>query len=499
MKLSNVLIGETRGKSDLLIVALFQDAKQPPGILSSLDPEAFQVAKQALTDGRFNGKNGSVFSHYGDLKQTKEVLLLGLGKKDKYTKEQARRKVGSVLGQAKLRHARSIRILAESFFGTSVNAEAASELIPEILTLSEYRFDKYLTRDKDTKKSEVTSVEILYSKNIRKSVLERGFEAGRIIAESVILTRNLINEPANTMPPREMAAQARRIAREGNLRCEIQGLSEIKRQKMGGIIGVSQGSKEPPQLIILEYGNHFKKRGTLCLVGKGVCFDTGGISIKPSSGMEKMKYDMSGAAAVLGTMKAISHLKPKLQVVGIAPCVENMPDGGAQRPGDIIKMHNGKSVEVINTDAEGRLILADALSYSARFKPTALIDLATLTGACVVALSDKAIGLLGTDSNLLRKIEKAGEETGERCWELPLWDDFFDQIKGHHSDILNVGSGGGGTITAAMFLKQFVPIKRWAHLDIAGTAWVDSNKPYRARGASGIGVRLLVELIRNWK
>lgn len=209
---------------------------------------------------------------------------------------------------------------------------------------------------------------------------------------------------------------------------------------------------------------------------------------------------MSGAAVVLGTLKAVSELKPALHIVGIAPCVENMPDGGAQRPGDIVKMHNGKSVEVINTDAEGRLILADALAYSERFKPTAIIDLATLTGACTVALSDKAIGLLGTDQNLIESVQKAGEKVGERCWQLPLWDEYFDQIKGHHSDILNVGTGGGGgTITAAMFLKQFVPIKRWAHLDIASTAWTDSNKPYRSRGATGIGVRLLLELIRNWK
>jgi leucyl aminopeptidase len=197
-------------------------------------------------------------------------------------------------------------------------------------------------------------------------------------------------------------------------------------------------------------------------------------------------------------MKGISHLKPTVHVVGVTPCVENMPDGGAQRPGDIIKMMNGKTVEVINTDAEGRLILADALAYTERFKPKAIIDLATLTGACVVALADKAIGLMGTDDALIRKVQKAGERTGERCWQLPLWDEFFEQIKGHHSDILNVGAGGGGTITAGMFLKQFVPIKSWAHLDIAGTAWTNTNKPYNVRGATGVGVRLLLDLLRNW-
>ncbi|MBI3999505.1 MAG: leucyl aminopeptidase, partial [Candidatus Omnitrophica bacterium] len=373
-----------------------------------------------------------------------------------------------------------------------------AELIPETLDRANYRFDKYLTK-KNNSKREVQSIELLYSKKAQKAALEKSLKRARVIADAVNFTRNLINEPANVMPPRELARHAREVARQGKIRCQILGPAEIKKLKMGGIGAVSQGSHEPAQLIVLEYGQAYKKRGTVCLVGKGVTFDTGGISIKPSRDMEKMKYDMSGAAAVIGILKALSRLKLPVHVVGLAPCVENMPGGGAQRPGDIIKFYNGKSAEIINTDAEGRLILADALAYSEKFKPKALIDMATLTGACSVTFADKAIGVMGTDPVLVQKIRKAGEVTGERCWELPLWEEYFEIIKGHHSDLMNAGSGYGGTITAAMFLKEFVPIKSWAHLDIAGTAWVDSDKPYNARGATGVGVRLILELLRNWK
>ena len=229
-------------------------------------------------------------------------------------------------------------------------------------------------------------------------------------------------------------------------------------------------------------------------------FDTGGISIKPSADMEKMKYDKAGACTVIATMGVISDLKLPLHVVGLAPAVENMPSENPQRPGDIIRMHNGKTVEVLNTDAEGRLILGDALAYSAKYKPKAIIDLATLTGMCAYTFGDKAIGLLGNDRKLLGRIKEAGEATDERCWELPLWDDYGETIKGHHSDLYNIGGKYAGTITAAMFLKEFVPEKTpWAHLDIAGTAWADSPRSDCPKGATGVGVRLLANLLRNWR
>lgn len=492
--------GETKSKADLLVAASFESEKNPPGALKTVDSAAFELAGSAIQKKRFSGKEMEQFSSYdGLLKTANEFILVGLGKKDDWSREKLRRRIAGVLGYAKCQRLKSVQILVETFVGGSIHADEAAEIIPETLDRADYRFDKYLTKKDGSPKHEVKSVALLYSKKAQKSVLEKALDRARIIADAVNFTRNLINEPANVMPPRQLATHAKEIAREGKFRCEILGPAEIKKHKMGGIIAVSQGSHEPPQLIVLEYGAAHKKAGTICLVGKGVTFDTGGISIKPSRDMEKMKYDMSGAAAVLGILKAASRLKLQLHIVGIAPCVENMPGGGAQRPGDIIKMYNGKSVEVINTDAEGRLILADALAYTERFKPKAIIDLATLTGACAVTFADKAIALMGTDHALIEKIRKAGEITGERGWELPLWDEYFEIIKGHHSDIMNAGSGYGGTITAAMFLKEFVPNKSWVHLDIAGTAWVDSDKPYNARGATGVGVRIILELLRNWK
>lgn len=499
MNIANIFIGEKKPKADLLVAGCFQGEKSPPAVLVFVDGHAFEVAKQAIQKGRFSGKDGEVFSTFeGGLKEASEFVLVGLGKRQDWKWEKLRQKIATVPSLAKSRSAQSVRVVVETFAGKPLRMEELAELIPEALELAAYQFNKYQSEEKDDKRPELRSADLLYSRKVRKPLVEQALHRASIVSDAVIFTRNLINEPANVMLPREMAARARQVAHDGKFRCEVLGPSEIKRHKMGGIIAVSQGSSEPPQLIILEYGASYRKRGTICLVGKGVTFDTGGISIKPSKDMEKMKYDMSGAAAVLGTLRAVSRLKPKLHIVGIAPCVENMPSGHAQRPGDIIKMYNGKSVEVINTDAEGRLILGDALAYTKRFKPKAVIDLATLTGACVVALSDKAIGLMGTDPALIRKVRDAGEATGERCWELPLWEEYREQIKGHHSDILNVGTGGGGTITAGMFLKEFVPVKSWAHLDIAGTAWVDTDKPYRARGATGIGVRLLLELFRNW-
>ena len=499
MKITISFLNAVSSKTNLLVAGSFQGAGDPPKELRAADPAAYQLARQAIQKKRFGGKPCEQLAAYDSaLRRSDEFVLIGLGKKEAWSYAKFRKEIAGVLHLARSRRVKSVSVLAETFLGGPVRLDRAAEVLPETLELADYRFDKYKTKDQQDR-PESPSVHLLFSKAGQKNLLTRALERAQVVAEAVNFTRNLINEPANVMPPREIASQARSVARSGGLRCQVLGPAEIKKLKMGGIIAVSQGSSEPAQLIVLEYGARHKKRGTLCLVGKGVTFDTGGISIKPSKDMEKMKYDMSGAATVIGTLKAVSRLKPALHIVGIAPCVENMPSGTAQRPGDIIKMMNGKSVEVINTDAEGRLILGDALSYAGRFKPKAIIDLATLTGACAVALADKAIGLMGTDPGLVEKIRRAGETSGERCWELPLWDDYFELIKGHHSDVLNAGTGYGGTITAAMFLKEFVPVKNWAHLDIAGTAWVDSSKPANARGATGIGVRLLLELIRNWK
>lgn len=499
MNITIGLLDEPIKNQDLLVLGQFEGEAIPSKLLQVAEPAAFEILKNVIQKKRFSGNGCEQYStDREEFKRANQMLALGLGKKENWSREKFRKRIASVLKYAKAQNAKSIVLLAETFSGKSIPVIEAAGLISETLDRADYRFDKYLSQKKDASKKEVKDVQLLFSKNVQKKNLETALGQARIISGAVNFTRTLINEPGNVMSPRELARYAREVAKEGKIKCQVLGPAEIKALKMGGVIAVSQGSHEPAQFIILEYGSAHKSKGTICLVGKGVTFDTGGISIKQARDMEKMKYDMSGAATVIGIFKALGALKLPLHVIGLAPCVENMPGGGAQRPGDIIQMSNGKSVEVINTDAEGRLILADALAYTEKFKPKAVIDLATLTGACAVTFADKAIAVLGTDPALVEKIKRAGERTGEKCWELPLWDEYFEIIKGYHSDIRNAGSSFGGTITAAMFLKEFVPVKKWAHLDIAGTAWVDSDKPDNVKGATGVGVRLVLELLRSF-
>jgi len=424
------------------------------------------------------------------------ILLIGLGKREKARLENVRRAAAKLLCQGKSYQCASVRFDLDTFAGKYSLEEAAGAAV-EGARLSDYRFDKYKSKPGSNKKVETFN---LVSKNDGKAAaVRRAIAESEIITGGVIFTRDLANEPANVMTPVRLAQEAKAMAAKNNLICKVLGKNEIRRLKMGGILAVSQGSSFPPQLIILE--NKVKNAShPIVLVGKGVTFDTGGISIKPSTDMDKMKFDMSGAAAVIGTMKVIANLKLPVKVVGIAPVVENMPGSKAQRPGDIIKCYNGKTVEVLNTDAEGRLILADALSYAAKYKPKALLDIATLTGACAATFGDLAIGLMGTDPDLVRRVKEAGEHTGERCWELPLWDEYFNFIKATYADIQNIGKKYAGTITAGMFLKEFADhTKSWAHLDVAGTAWNESGpKPLSPIGSTGVGVRLFTRLIQGF-
>ncbi len=502
MKITATLVSQKPKPSDLLVVGVFEGDKKISSALEKTDQAASHILTGAIQSKRFSGREGESLPVFGttQFSMTKDFLAVGLGKKDAFSPEKLRKLIGSLLAKATAQKVKTIHIFIESFFGGKVSFSQAARIVPETLLLAEYKFDRYLEKKKDDPKQNVELAEFVLGDKKAAKVLEDEIARAQTVTRAVNLTRDLINEPANKMSPRIFANKAQEVARKSKLSVKVLGLDEIKKLEMSGVIAVSQGSNEPPRFVVLEYGSSHKSKGTICLVGKGVCFDSGGISIKPSKDMEKMKYDMSGAAVVVGTMQAIAELKPALHVVGIAPLVENMPSGTASRPGDIITYSNGKSVEIINTDAEGRLILADALIYACeRCKPKAVIDLATLTGACVVALADKCAGVMGNDQKLIDRLKQAGDSAGERLWQLPLWEDYFEIIKGHHSDILNAGSGYGGTITAAKFLEQFVTCKSWAHLDIAGTAWVDSAKPYNFRGATGYGVRLLCELLENWK
>lgn len=501
MKISVSSASAKRQSADLLVVGVFEGEKSAPKALQALDRSAYDILNQAILKKRFQGKCSESLPVFGtsSFSEAKDVLFIGLGKKDKFYAECLRKTVGGILCRAKAAKAKSVKILIDSFVSAKVKFAEAARIIPEILPIADYKFDKYLQKDKDKPASKVEEVVLIYADKKEAKSAEVGLKRSEIVSKSVNFTRDLINEPANVMTPSVFASKASEAAKKAKLSVKVLGLDEIKRAKMAGVIAVNQGSATPPRFVILEYGSAHKSKGTVCLVGKGVCFDSGGISIKPSKDMEKMKYDMSGAATVVGTMLAISELKPKVHVVGLTPLVENMPSGTASRPGDIITYSNGKSVEIINTDAEGRLILADALIYaSEHYKPKAMVDLATLTGACVVALGDKCAGIMSNNQKFTDRLIKVGEEAGERLWQLPMWPEYLEIIKGHHSDILNAGSGYGGAITAAKFLEEFVTCNAWAHLDIAGTAWADSVKPYYSKGGTGFGVRLLCDLLENW-
>lgn len=324
-----------------------------------------------------------------------------------------------------------------------------------------------------------------------------GAKTAEIISRAVYCARDLVSTPSNDMTPSILADRASDVAKQGNLKFEALDETAMKKLGMNALLGVSKGSAEEAKLIILEYNGGRKNDKPIVLVGKGVTFDSGGISIKPSEKMDEMKSDMSGGAAVIGTIKAVAELKIPLNVVGIIPATENLPGGKAYKPGDVLRSMSGITIEIKNTDAEGRLILADALTFAGKYKPAAIIDLATLTGACVVALGDYITGMLGTDSDLKEKIRSASDATGEMVWELPLWHEYDELIKSDVADIQNIGGRAGGTITAALLLKRFAGDYPWVHLDIAGPALLSKDKPYIPKGASGVGVRLLVQFLMD--
>ena len=425
--------------------------------------------------------------------KAKRLLVAGSGKLDKFTAADLRRLAGAAARFLKSKAIRSAALYLDAELANPDYARAAAEGA----ILGDFEPDRYKTEKKNGKAIERFTVVAAGE----QPGLEEAVEQGRIMAEAQNLARELANEPANRMTPTVMAERARQVAAETGLECEVLDQDRMRQLGMGSLLGVAMGSAEPPALIVLRY----RPSGTpqsgahLALVGKGVTFDTGGISIKPAEGMEKMKYDMSGGAAVIASMRALAQLKPPIPVTGLVPAVENMPGDRAQRPGDIVTSLSGKTIEVINTDAEGRLILADALTYARNLGCTHLVDAATLTGAIVVALGHLNVGVFANDDGLLDRLMQAAKAEGERMWHMPLEDDYKDYLKSAFADIPNVGGRWGGAITAAMFLKEFADPTPWVHLDIAGTAWLDDAKPFMAKGPSGVPVRTFVHLAMNWK
>jgi leucyl aminopeptidase len=413
---------------------------------------------------------------------------VGLGKQERVGSAELRKAAG-----AAVRYLRSRSIQEAALW---VDSAAAAEAVTEGAILGDYDPDIYKSDKKDAKAMERIAVAS------GPADLEEAVRRGRVVAESQNFTRDLVNEPANRLPPMALAERARAMAQEAGLQCEILDQDRMRQLGMGSLLGVAMGSAEPPALIVIRYqpaGGMAKDGAHLGLVGKGVTFDTGGISIKPADGMEKMKYDMAGGAAMIGAMRALAQLKPPIPVTALIPTVENMPGSRAQRPGDIVKSLSGKTIEVINTDAEGRLILADALTYAKQLGCTHLVDAATLTGAIVVALGHIHVGLFANDEALAARLMSAANAEGEKMWQMPVDDDYKDQyLKCAFADLPNVGGRWGGAVTAAIFLKEFADPAPWVHLDIAGTAWLDDGKPFMAKGPTGVAVRTLVRLAMDW-
>ncbi|MCG3175737.1 MAG: Cytosol aminopeptidase [Candidatus Omnitrophica bacterium] len=479
---------------EVLGVGVFED--QPRTAVSALPAAVRARVQEALSSGKCKGSSGEVFAVFVPGSGPECVFLIGLGKRETLKLERVRLAAARLRSQAAACKYAALRLDLESVRGALPMADVIGAAV-EGLRMSAYRFDKYKTSGKDRKPSGPSEAELgLRSPGAGE---RRALAEAEILAETVNWTRDFANEPANVLTPVRLAAVARRMASEERLSCRVLGRAECLKLGMGGIIGVSQGSSYPPQLIVLEYKpKGVKDQRPVVLVGKGVTFDTGGISLKPGPGMEWMKYDMCGAAAVIGALRAIARLKLPVPVVGLAPVVENMPGSKAQRPGDIIRCMNGKTVEVLNTDAEGRLILADALCYAERYKPRHLIDIATLTGACSVTFGDAASAVMSSDPELTARLKKAGEHTGERLWEMPLYEEYKELIRATHADIQNISKKNVGIMTAGLFLREFSGhAGSWAHLDIAGTGFADGDRPLGPKGVTGMGVRLFTRFVRD--
>lgn len=488
-------------KGDAITYCVFEDKKTFDSQIKALRKQ-FGSISPALDAGVFTGKLQEVFTLYPSEKKTK-LILVGLGKQESLTLEKLRRVAASAAKQANSLKAKSLAILEPEIDPlASLDVEKTWDDVAAALTegaaLSLYKYSKYLT-SKNNKKLSLKQISIVSEKRLQAA--RTGVTLAETLVKATWFARDLGNAPADEIYPETLAQQAKQAGRSNKFSVTVFDEKKIARLKMGGVLAVGKGSERPPRFIIMEHNAKKKSLPTVVLVGKGVTFDAGGISIKPAAGMGEMKTDMGGSAAVIAAMQAIAQLKLPLHVVGLVPSVENMLGGRAMKPGDIVTHLNGKTSEVDNTDAEGRLILADALSYAARYKPDLVIDLATLTGHVVLSLGHYATGMMGNDAAQAQmdKLKLAGEQSYERVWQLPMFEEYERLNKSDIADVKNSGGRPAGAITAAFFLKQFIGDYTWIHLDIAGTAILNESLDYVPKGASGVGVRLLVQFLRNWK
>lgn len=485
------LESSSKKKTELLCGFILEETNKVLG-LPKYDTKTTSSISQSIKDN--GGKLGNLtIIPISGKKPAQRILLAGIGKKDKITSDTIRYVSGKIALKARELKLKEFTIMAPPSFVKEATSSVSQ--IVEGAKMALYKFDKFKAEEEVI----VPNLTIVSSKSTKVS---KALESSEIIADGAIFTKSIANLPPNQCTPSTLASFAKTISSKNKMKCKIVSKSELKKNGFGGITAVGQGSKNEPKLIIMEHNHGPKNKKPIVLVGKAVTFDTGGISLKPGANMDEMKFDKCGGCTVLGIMKAVSELKLPINVVGIVPSVENMPDGESYRPGDIIKLYNGKTAEILNTDAEGRLILADALAYGEKhYSPQAIIDFATLTGACIIALGTNVAGMVSSDEKLAGKIFDSSKRTTEEVWQLPLNQDYMDMIKSDVADMKNMGIGrAAGTITAAAFLRNAIEETPWVHLDIAGVAWTQTatkEKSYNPKGATGFGVRLILDYLQK--
>jgi leucyl aminopeptidase len=483
-------------KADAVIIGFFEGTEPLDGDMAALDKALGGAISALVSQGEIKGKLNeiTVIHSLGKLAAARGVVT-GLGKPAELSRDRLCGAVAETCRLLRKKGAANLATVAQGAGAGDIGLEASAQAVTEGALLGLYDFRRHITKEADY--GQVRELTLVAAGEEERKKMESGCRRGRVLAEATNLARDMANEPANYMTPAIMAERARELAADYGLECRVLERAEMQELGMGALLGVAQGSREPPRLIVLNYRGRDSAEVDLALVGKGITFDSGGISIKPSEKMGEMKGDMAGGAAVLAAMSAIGQFKLKINVVALVPATENLPDGSALKPGDVITALGGKTIEVVNTDAEGRLVLADALGYAGKLGAKAIVDVATLTGSCRIALGDICSGLFGNRQELTDRVIKAAAKAGELVWQLPMYEQYKEQNKSDVADIKNSGGRYGGAITAAQFLAEFVADTPWVHLDIAGTFLSDKERGCLVKGATGVPVRTLVNLVMS--
>ncbi|MFN8615972.1 MAG: leucyl aminopeptidase [Dehalococcoidia bacterium] len=483
----------SKAEADAIIVNLFEGVTQPGGATGAVDAALDGAITKLIAQGDIRGKSGEVtiIHTFGKIAAPR-VVVAGLGKQKDFDLDAVRNLSANLVRSLRKPGIKTLATIAHGGGSGGLDPEACAQAVAEGALLGNYRFLKHKSKDDD--RSEITSVTLIEHDGGKLASMQAAAERGVILGEATNLARDLSNEPSNHLTPSDLAAKAADVAKENGLELEVLERADMERKGMGSLLSVAKGSAQPPKLVRLSYRGRGGEGYDLALVGKGITFDTGGISIKPAANMEAMKADMTGAASVIAAMGAIAKLAPKVNVVGIAPCTENMPGGNATKPGDVVSAMNGRTIEIINTDAEGRLVLADALCWAKELGAANIVDVATLTGAVTTALGDVAYGLMTNNDAFCAKLEAAAAAAGEKTWRLPMWKEYDDFIKSDVADCKNSATRGAGTIVGAKFLEPFVGDTPWVHMDIAGVDMMSADKGWVSKGASGYSVRAMVNL-----